>query len=70
MNRKRKIQKISSSMSLFNRIFSIIPFTILNYCNRNDILKITILNKNTNKIINKRFNNNVNYYIERRRRMR
>lgn len=65
MNRKRKIHKISSSMSLFNRIFGIIPFTILNYCNRNDILKIAILNKNTNLIVKSCFNNNVNYYIER-----
>lgn len=65
MNRKRKIQTISSSMSSFEHILSIMPFTILDYCNRNNILKMTVLNKRINKIIKSHFINNKRYYIER-----
>ena len=65
MNRKRKIHTISSSMSSFEHILSIIPFTILNYCSKNDILKMTVLNKKINKIIELCFINNHKYYIER-----
>lgn len=65
MNRKRKIHTISLSMSSFEHVLSMIPFKIFDYCNRNDILKMTVLNKQINKIIKSRFINNKRYHIER-----
>lgn len=65
MNRKRKIHKISSTMSSFERVLSMIPFNIFDYCNRNDILKMTVLNKGINKIIESYFINNKRYNVKR-----
>ena len=65
MNRKRKIHTISSSMSSFEHVLSMMPFKFFDYCNRNDILKMTVLNKRINEIIKLYFINNKRYHIER-----